>query len=56
MSDITREEAFELLRKYNQDPVPSAACTDSGGRDEMVCKGTWVCSGGNPLGNRGAAP
>lgn len=42
MSDISREEAFALLKKYNQDPFHIQHALTVEARDEMVRAGAGL--------------
>ena len=44
METITREEAFQLLKKYNKDPFHIQHALDGRSRYEMVCQRTWTWS------------
>ena len=56
MSDLSREEAFALLKKYNQDPfhIQHALTVEAVMKWYARELGIWF-RGGNPLGTRRAA-
>ena len=45
MEHITREEAYDLLKKVQQRSFSYPACTDCGSGHEMVCKRTGIWRG-----------